>query len=168
MNSYRLAHTYRLLGRYDEAISILKKVRESNQDETSALYDLGINYQSMGNQKEAKKYYSGFRKIALEDWLKTYPNMPETYIAIGAIAARMSDFEASGKALQKAMEIDSTRHEKFAEVLCLQGKIHEALDEIEKALEKGYRDIVWLKINPDYQALQKEVRFQSLLHKYFE
>ena len=166
-NTYRLAHTYRLIGRYDEAIDILKKVRESNQDETSAMYDLGINYQSMGNKKEAMKYYSDYRKIALEDWLKTYPNMPETYLAIGTVAARMGDFESSRKALQKAIEIDSTKHEKFAELLCLQGKIPEAIDETKKALENGYRDIVWLKINPDYQALQKEARFLTLLKQYF-
>ena len=166
-NTYRLAHTYRLMGRYDEAINILKKIRESNQDETSALYDLGINYQSMGNQKEAMKYYSEYRKIALEDWLKNYPNMPETYFAFGTVAARMGDFESSRKALQKAIKIDSTKHEKFAELLCLQGKIPEAIDETKKALVNGYRDIVWLKINPDYQALQNEIRFQNLLHEYF-
>ncbi len=167
VNTYRLAHTYRLMGQYNEAIEILIKVRESNQDEISALYDLGINYQSMGNQKEAMKYYSEYRKIAAEEWTKTYPDLPETYFAIGAITARMSDFESSRKALQKAIKIDSTKHEKFAELLCLQGKIPEAIDETKKALENGYRDIVWLKINPDYQALQNEIRFQNLLHEYF-
>jgi hypothetical protein len=79
----------------------------------------------------------------------------------------MGDLESSGKALQKAIEIDSTKHEKFAELLCLQGKIPEALDETEKALKSGYRDIVWLKINPDYQALQNEIRFQNLMNEYF-
>jgi tetratricopeptide (TPR) repeat protein len=167
MNTYRLAHALRLMGRYDEAIGILKKVRESNQDEISALYDLGINYQSMGNHKEAIKYYSEYKKIATGVWTKTYPDLPETYFAIGAITARMSDFEASRKALQKAIEIDSTKHERFAELLCLQGRIPEALDEAEKALKRGYRDIVWLKINPDYQALQNEIRYRNLLHKYF-
>ena len=168
MNTYRLAHSYRLMGQYNEAIEVLIKVRENNQDEISALYDLGINYQCMGNQKEAMRYYSEYRKIATEEWTKTYPDLPETYFAIGAITARMSDFESSRKALQKAIKIDSTRHEKFAELLCLQGKIPEAIDETKKALENGYRDIVWLKINPDYQALQNEIRFQNLLHEYFK
>jgi tetratricopeptide (TPR) repeat protein len=168
MSTFRLAHTYRIMGRYDKAIEILEKVHESNQDAVSAIYDLGINYQSMGNQKEAMKYFSEYRRIALEEWPKTYPDMPETYFAIGAITARLGDFESSRKALQKAIELDSTRHEKFAELLCLQGKITEALNETEKALKRGYRDIVWLKINPDYQALQNEARFRNLLEKYFK
>lgn len=167
MSTYRLVQTYRLQGRYNEAIDILKKTLNKHQDETSPKYDLGINYESVGNKDEALKYYSEFKKIATEEWKKTYPDMPETYLAIGAITARLGDMESSQKALQKAIEMDSTKHEKFAELLCLQGKIPEAIDETEKALKKGYRDIVWLKINPDYQALQNEPRFHDLLKQYF-
>ena len=167
MNTYRLAHTCRIQGHYNEATDILKKIRESNKDEVSAIYDLGINYQSMDNKEEALKYYSEYKQIATEEWKKTYPDMPETYFAIGAITARLGDMESSRKALQKAIEMDSTKHEKFAELLCLQGKIPEALNETEKALKQGYRDLVWLKINPDYQALQNETRFLALLKQYF-
>ena len=168
MNSYRLAHTYRLLRRYNEAIEVLTKIRENNKNEASAYYDLGINYQSLGNQEEAVKNYSAFKRIATEEWTKTWPNDAGTYIAIGAITARLGDIESSRKMLQKAIEIDSSRHNDFAELLCLQGKIPEALNEIEKALEKGYRDLVWLKINPDYQVLQNEIKFRNLLVKFFK
>jgi len=169
MSTYRLAHTYRIMGRYDEAIKILKKIHDSHQDEQgSTSYDMGINFQSMGNQKEAMKYFTEYKRIATEEWTKTFPNNPDTYFSIGSITARLGDFEASRKALRKAMEIDSSSHEKIAQILCLQGNIPEALQETEKALENGYRDIVWLKINPDYQALQNEPRFRELLNKYFK
>jgi tetratricopeptide (TPR) repeat protein len=168
MNSYLLANTCRVQGRFNESIEILKKILDNHQDETSADYDLAINYESMGNKKEAGKYYSVYKKVATEEWTKTFPDDPETYFGIGAIYARLGDFESSRRALQKATELDSARHEKFAELLCLQGKIPEALDETEKALKKGYRDIVWLKINPDYQSMQKETRFRDLLDKYFK
>jgi tetratricopeptide (TPR) repeat protein len=167
MNTYRLAHTYRVQGRYNEAIDILKKILDTHQDETSADYDLGINYELMGNKKEAGKYYLIYKKVATEEWTKTFPDDPETYFGISAINARFGDFESSLKALQKATDLDSAMHEKFAEILCLQGKIPEALNETEKALKKGYRDIVWLKINPDYQAMQNEILFRALLKHYF-
>ena len=167
-NEYRLAHTFRLQGRYNEAIEILKRLHDSQQDEqASTSYDMGINFQSMGNQKEALKYFSEYKRIATEEWTKTYPDYYGTYISIAAITARLGDLEFSAKALKKAIELDSTRHEKFAQVLCLQGNIQEALKETEKALRNGYRDIVWLKINPDYQVLQNEPRFRELLNKYF-
>lgn len=168
LNTYRLAHTYRLEGNYEKAIEILKKAYERNNDETSALYDLGINYASMGNKEEAMKYYNRFYNIAAGEWVKIYPGMPETYLAIGAISARMGNMEKSQEMLQKAIGMDTSRHERFAELLSLQGKTAEAVKEINLALKKGYRDIVWLKVNPDYQALRDVPEFKSLLNRYFK
>lgn len=168
LNTYRLAHTYRLLGNYDKAIEILKKIYEKSNDETSALYDLGINYAALGKAAEATKYYTMYKQVAFGEWLDRYPEMPETYFAMGAISARMGNMEKSQEMLQKAIGMDTSRHEKFAELLNLQGRTTEAVEEINKALIKGYRDIVWLKVNPDYQALQNVPEFKSLLTKYFK
>jgi tetratricopeptide (TPR) repeat protein len=167
LNLYRLAHTYRLQGGYDKAISILKKIIEINPDEASAYYDLGYNYQSMGNQEEARKYFSIFKKIATENWVKKWPDDAGTYIAISIVSARLNDMESSKLMLRKAVEIDSTLHDRFAEVLCAQGKVNEALAELEKALHNGYRSLFWIKLSPDLQILQSEARYRSLIKKYF-
>ena len=75
--------------------------------------------------------------------------------------------ESSEQMLRKASEIDSALHIEFSEVLSVQGKMPEALDELEKALEGGYRKLFWLKLNPDWQPLQYDIRFRDLLDKYF-
>ena len=167
LNLYRLAHTYRLQGGYDKAIGILKKILEVNPGEASAYYDLGYNYQSEGNQEEARKYFSVFRKITTEEWVKKWPDDAGTYIAIGAVSARLKDMESSKLMLRKAVEIDSTLHDRFAEVLSAQGKIYDSLDELEKALQTGYRNLFWIKLSPDLQILQSEARYRSLMKKYF-
>jgi tetratricopeptide (TPR) repeat protein len=167
LNEYRLAHTYRLQGRYNEAIAILKKLYQRHPDEISALYDLGINYQAMGNNEKAMINYQSFRKIAEEVWTKEYPDLAVTYLTIAAIAARTVDLKYSSEMLEKASRMDSTLHEKFAEILCLQGKITEAVIELEKAVKNGYRDLFWIKCNPDYQSLQKDYRFKNLISEYF-
>lgn len=167
LNMFRLAHTYRLQGNYKEAIGILKKILEINQNETSAYYDLGINYQAMGNPEEARKCFSGFKKIVMEEWMKKWPNDAGTYIALGAVSARLYDIESSEQMLQKAIEIDSTLYDRFAEVLCLQGKAPEAINQLEKALENGYRNLAWLKLDPDLQSLYVEVRYQDLINEFF-
>ena len=168
VNLYNLANTYRLQGRYPEANRILEKIPEVNKQETiNAYYNIGANYQSMGNQQVAGKYFSLLKNIYITNWLKNYSDDPNTYISISAVTARMGDFELSRQMLQKAIGMDSTIHERAAEVLCLQGKIPEALDELEKALENGYRRLYWLKLNPEWQALRYDVRFRDLLDKYF-
>jgi tetratricopeptide (TPR) repeat protein len=168
LNLYRLAHTYRLQGQYNKAADILKRILEIDKTEASALYDLGINYQYLGNMVESKKYFAAFKKIATEDWVRKWPEAAETYISISAVAARLGEMETSDKMYKRAFEIDSTIHERLTEVLCLQGKINEALDQIVKAFETGYRDLFWLKLSPDLQLLQTEPRFRVLMKRYFK
>lgn len=167
LNEYRLAHTLRLQGRYNEAIELLKKIIEKHKDEVSAYYDIGLNYEAMGKKTEAMKNFLIFRETVAKEWTKIWPDDPKTYIALGTIYARTGEMDNSKKMLEKAMVLDSTLHRKFAEVLSVQGKTSEAVIEIEKALKGGYRDLVWLKINPDYQSIQNDPRFRNLLNKYF-
>jgi tetratricopeptide (TPR) repeat protein len=165
---YRLAHTYRLQGHYDEAIGILKNILEKDQNEISAYYDLGVNYQAMGNQVEAIKNFTGFKKYATEVWMKKLPDDPATYIVMSAVTARLGDMVYSNQMLQKAIGIDSTQYEKYAELLCLQGKMPEALYQLEKAFKNGYRNLSWLKLTPDLQLLRYDIRYRNLLEKYFK
>lgn len=166
-NLYRLAHTCRIQRKYDEAIPILKHIIEIDKEEASAFYDLGINYQTKGDLVEARKYYIKFKNYASEEWIRKYPDAAATYISLASVSARLGDMDSSSLMLQKATGIDSTSHESFAEVLCLQGKVNEALIQIRKALDKGYRDLFWLKISPDLEILKYDIRFRDLLNKYF-
>ncbi len=182
-NQYALAHAYNIQGRYKEAIRILERIIENSkngpstyferiiatdQNDPSAYYDLGINYQAMGNQEEARKYFNIYKNIVTEEWMKKRPNNAVTFIAISDVTAHLGDIEFSKEMLQKAKDIDSTLHERFAEVLCIQGNIPEALYEIEKALDNGFRNLLWLKQNPDLQILHNDARFRNLLGKYFK
>ena len=108
-----------------------------------------------------------YRTYATDDWLKNWPDNPDTYISLGAVAARMGDMEYSEQMLRKAVEIDSANYLRIAGLLCIQGKVPEALEQIEKALETGYRDLPWLKMNTDLYSLQYDVRFRKLLDEYF-
>ncbi len=168
LNLFRLAHAFRLQRHYNEAIGILKKIPEIDQNEASVYYDLGVNYQAMGNQEEARKHFSIFKKIVEDVWMKRWPDDAGTYIALGAVTARLSDMDSSKQMLQKAIEIDSTLHDRFAEVLCIQGNVPEALNQLEKAFNKGYRDLFWLKLTPDLQILHNDPQFRVLMDKFFK
>jgi len=168
VNLFRLAHIYRMQTRYDEAIEILKNILLKNPDEPSANYDLGVNYQAMGNKEEAIRYFTAFKNYATEVWVKEMPDNVGTYIVMSAVNARLGNMESSSQMLQKAIEIDSTMHERYAELLCLQGKVPQALNQLERAFSKGYRNLFWLKLTPDLEALEYDIRFHNLLEKYFK
>jgi tetratricopeptide (TPR) repeat protein len=168
INLYRLAHTYRLLGRNNKAIEILKNILQKNPGEASAYYDLGINYQSIGNLAEANKYFSEFKNITEEEWIKKWPDDAGAYVAISIVSARLNDMQTSKLMFRKAFEIDSTLYDRFAEAYCVQGDLNNAISELNKAFQNGYRNLFWLKLSPDLQVLQSEVRFRNMMKKVFK
>ncbi|MFZ0283101.1 MAG: tetratricopeptide repeat protein [Bacteroidales bacterium] len=167
MNQYRLAHTYYAQGKHKEAILILERIQEINKNEINQYYDLGLNYQAMGRTEEAGKYFRTFIDAATELWMKEYPDDTETYISLGVVYSRLDDTAAVQRMLRKALSIDSIPFNRYAELYCRMGKIPESLGLVEKALANGYRDLYWLKLDPDLLPLQKEETFRELLKRYF-
>ncbi len=166
LNQYRLAHVYRLQGEYDKAIEVLEEILTINPEEASAHYDLGINYKLKGENEIASTHFLEFKKIA-QQWVDDYPDDPETLIAYGVVLTRRGEKDTGWEIGKKAIELDSTIYFHFARLLAVQDRKSEALDHLEKALENGYRNLPWLKLNPDINLLHEEVRYQELINKYF-
>lgn len=164
---YRLAHTLRLQGKHSDAVKILERIPGISSEEVSVYYDIGVNYQAMENKTEAVKYFTIFKENILKVWMKRWPNDPGTYISLGAVTARLGDMKTSREMLEKAVRMDSTRHDRFAELLCLQNRIPEAVTQMDLAFRNGYRNLSWIKMNPDILALHSDPDFIRLLRKYF-
>jgi tetratricopeptide (TPR) repeat protein len=146
----------------------VKKIPAIDPDDASTLYDLGVNYQSMNNKKEASISFNRYKRIVTEVFMKKWPDDPGTYISMSEVMAHLGEMDSSKLMLLKAIKIDSTLHEKFAEALCLQGNVPEALNHLEKAFNTGYRNLFWLKLNPDLQLLRYDTRYRDLIIKYFK
>jgi len=167
INQYRLAHLYRLRGKYDKAIVVFEEILRLHPDESPARYNLGLNYSLLGESNIARSHFIGYRKIT-EQWLVDFPNNPTTYIANGLVLTRLGEKDAGLEIGKKALELDSTIHFQFAQLLAVQGRTNEALDQLKKALENGYRDLPWIILYPDLQSLQGEERYNDLIDEYFK
>jgi len=167
-NQYRLALTYQLQGKYIEAIRVLERMIEIKQYDAWAYYYLGINYKHEKEMAKAMENFTRFRNIAVGQWLESYPDRAETYIALAKVTAYMGNMEYSNQMIGKAIELDSSLYRDYASWYCIQGKIPKAIDQVEKALENGYRDFAWLKLDPDIKPLKDESRFLELLDNYFK
>ena len=64
--------------------------------------------------------------------------------------------------------MDSSLHLSYAEFLAIQDKKEEALDQLELALENGFRNLPWIIISPEISLLKNETRYGELLDKYFQ
>lgn len=166
MNQWRLAHVYRLLGMHEKAIEVLEEILSIDPSENFTNYDIGINYELKGDHKNALNKFLELKKVC-EQWLEEYPDNFNSYLNYGLVFSRLGEKEKGWEIGKQAMHLDSTMHIRTAELLAVQDKKIEALDRIEKALKNNYRDLVWLKLNPNLQLLHAEPRYQQLIEQYF-
>lgn len=164
LDLYRLAYTYRLQGRLQVALQTLEKILEVDSSDSWSHYQLGVVYQLIGDNQMAQKLFERFRKVA-EKWVKDNPKNGYNYIALGLTLSRMGQTEQGWAMGQKAMTMDSTQHFSFAQLLSVQGKKQEVLDQLELAVQKGFTNYIWIKIHPDFQGLYEEPRFKDLMNR---
>ena len=164
---YRLAHVYRLQGKYDGAIEVLKGILNQYPEESDAHYDLGVVYNMLGDQNNAREHFLAY-KNSCENWMDTSPDDPESYLCCGIVYTRLGRREAGLELALEAKKIDSTYYLTFAEFYAVQDSIEEALDQLEKALQNGYRDLPMIQLISSFDALRDEIRYKELIHEYFK
>ncbi|MBT8180021.1 MAG: tetratricopeptide repeat protein [Eudoraea sp.] len=166
MNQYRLAHVYRLQGKYTEAIKVLETLLRENPHEFSANYDLGVNYNALGKHELARAHFLKYKEIA-ETWLVTNPDDQKSYIYNGIVRTKLGDKEGGWNIGKKALDMEPPMYFEFAQLMAVQDRKIEAIDYLEKALDNGYKNLVWIKLHADIQLLHEEDRFKELIHTYF-
>jgi tetratricopeptide (TPR) repeat protein len=151
---YTLTHARR----YDEAIAELKKVIQLDENNAAAHRWLSAAYSGKGSHSEALAAY--LTAIRLGDV------GPSGQIYLGAAYARVGDHDKA-RAILKQLET--------GEVFVSPGELpvlYVALDEYEKAFasfEKAYAahdlQLQFLKIDPSFDRLRGDARFQGLVHR---
>ena len=167
LDQYRLSHVYRLQGEYGKAIEVLEGILNINRGEMIAHYNIGINYNLMEDRENARNHFLIYKTNA-EKWIDAFPESPFTYITNGLVLAQIGERDAGWEIGKKGIELDSTIHFQIAELFAALDRKSEALDHLEKLLVNGYRDLVWIKLNPHMHLLREEARYQELINKYFE
>jgi tetratricopeptide (TPR) repeat protein len=166
LNQYRLAHVYRLQGRYDQAIETLEDILNRDYEQMIALYNIGINYKLMGDIENARNIFLRYETNA-QKWIDAFPENPFSYITNGLALAQLGEREAGWEVGKKGIELDSTLHFHIAELFAALDRKNEALDQLGKILENGYKDLAWIKLNPHIHLLREEIRYRELIKKYF-
>lgn len=164
LDRFRLGHTLRLQGKYQEARQAFQEIIDRDAAECQGFYNLGIIHRLMKDEAAARRSFESARQC-FATWVKEDPKDAFNHILVGMAHARLGADQEAVAIGQKAMAIDSTQHFEFALLLSVQGKVPEALGQLELAVQTGFRNYIWMKIHPDLQNLYGEPRFQDLLRK---
>ena len=162
LSRYRLAHSQRLQGHYQEAHKTLEPILTIDPDDASAWYDMGVTYQAMGNQQKAREHFQHFRQEMEKLWKKG-PKDADTAFALASASARLGDEETAWSLARKGVALDPGKHFEYALVLSLLHRPPEAIEQLQAAFHSGFRNYIFVKIHPDLQPLHGEPEFEKLL-----
>lgn len=150
--------------RYDEAIEQLKRTLDLDANYFWADMILGQAYEQKGQFREAVAAFERARRVTAEAG-ETPPEILAGLIRGHALAgnrvAAMTPFEELKRLMNQRYV---SRHDLAIAYLALDDK-QQAMDWLEKAYEDRNWWMPWLKVEPRFDPLRSEPRFQALLHR---
>jgi len=162
LSRYRLAHAQRLHGQYQQALQTLEPILRIDPSDASPLYDMAIVYGAMGDQKRSREHFQRYRQEMEAQWHKN-PKDPEAAWSLAVVFLRLGQEDRASIWTRKALALDPSRHFEYATVLSLSEHKREAIEELQTAIQKGYRHYIFIKIHPDLEPLHGEPEFERLL-----
>ncbi len=162
---YRLAHSLRLQKKYPQALSVLQRLPQVSSDPVVD-YEMGVVSQLMNDRAGAMAHFERYYSYLTKRAIPANPKNSNNYFELALVAQRMGRSEEAQAAFQKAVAMNPEEHFGAARFYSLRGNADEALRELEAAIQKGFRNYVWIKINPDFQNLYDNPRFQAMLKQY--
>ena len=141
--------------RYDEAIAYAQRLLELDPSEPAAYRILVFAYKAKG---DLDRHMEAWSKYVLLMKFET----PETAAAMMHLYARGGIKAAARATLLKARKEDWDA-EDLARIHVILGENEQALRYLELSVEQGGG--VWLKVDPDWDSLRADPRFQKLLRR---
>jgi tetratricopeptide (TPR) repeat protein len=170
----RLGHLHRVVGRYPEAIASFERILETPDPEPATAelkellattpYDAGVACELNGEGDRARGYFEEYWE-EIQARLEREPDRAVHSIEAAIVLSRLGEWE---RAAAMARDVPATNDDlnfESARLLAVQGRSDEAVDRLTRAVEKGYRNFIWIKIHPDFQPLYDDPRFQALLER---
>jgi eukaryotic-like serine/threonine-protein kinase len=162
LSRYRLAHAHRLQGHYQQALDALEPILKIDPSDASPWYDMGVVYEGMGDHEKARNHFQRFHQEMEVLWRKD-PKNADTALALAGVLSRLGEREHAMSWARKGMSLDPRKHFEYALVLSQNQRKREAIEQLQIAIQQGYRHYIFIKIHPDLQALHGDPEFEKLL-----
>ena len=159
---YRLSHALRLQGHYQQAIQALEPILKIDPSDAYPWYGMGVIYEGMGDPKNARENFERYRREMETRWKKN-PKDANTAFSLADSLSRLGQAESAMSWARKGIALDPNKRYEYAGVLSLNHQKRQAIEELQMAIQNGYRWYIFIKIDPDLQSLHGEPEFEKLL-----
>jgi tetratricopeptide (TPR) repeat protein len=142
---------------YDSAIKQYQEAIDLNPDQSMSRDSLGWCYVYKG------MYDKGIEEIHKSDGEGSDPNLSPEIAYVYAISGNKSRAQKTLELLQRLSKEGSIPAHYFVLIYTGLGDTNKAMDWLEKAFEQHSPMITWLKVDPRFDGLRKDPRFQNLM-----
>ena len=97
-----------------------------------------------------------------ERYLRNNPGDGERLLEMASAWARLGNPARAESIARQAEALTANLPVERAGVQVLLGKVDAAVRTLEQAVQNGYRNVVWMRINTDLHALQGDPRIEDL------
>lgn len=146
--------------RYDEAVARLREIVTMEPDFVPARYRLGVAYVAVGMYRKAETEFLEVERLSA--------GSPLALAALGytyAISGRRNEAQTIPERLTEMSKRRYVPPANIAEVYAGLGEQEQALDWLEKACHERDHALVRLVVNPWWDNLRSEPRFQKILRR---
>jgi non-specific serine/threonine protein kinase len=152
-------------GLMEEAADLYEKARSIRPEDYQAPLLLGTVYSGLNRTAEGEESMRRGLDVARRH-LELHPDDARA-LYLGAYAlCQLGERSQSLDWANRALTIDSEEPTTLYNVACVyarQGRVDDALDSLENAVRRGFRQRAWIANDPDFEALHELERFQVLI-----
>lgn len=161
---FNLGMMFYWMKRYDDALENFRRALELKPESAEYHNLLGDTYDELGQFDEAEKY--------LRSAIKMDKNYALGHHDLGVFLSRRRGLkEEALAAFDQALKIDPDMVESYYGIACTYALLQEeglALESLEKAFQKGFREFDHIKTDADWSGFRINPKFLQLMEKYRE
>jgi serine/threonine protein kinase/Tfp pilus assembly protein PilF len=158
---FMLGHALKYAGRFPEAAAAYEKVLELTPSNPWGHYHAGVALQYAGHAARAREHFVAFRD-AIENNIAAGPDLISDHMLIDMVNIRLGEKPLTVYTEEQLGSTDPDFNLALAQIASLQGRTDEALFRLQTALDAGVSDRTWVMIEPDFDAIRNDPRFEGI------
>jgi TolB-like protein/Flp pilus assembly protein TadD len=154
-------------GRLSDAARLFERAASLRPEDYQSPALLALTYDGLGQSERARASYQTAVAVGMRH-VERYPEDVRAVYMTGSALICLGEIDRGLEWVERARALDPEDGGTLYNIACAYaraGRSEEALDTLERALDRAVTNLAWIANDPDWNALRGNPRFQALLSR---